>query len=320
MSFDERRWVPAFAGTTACLCLPPLAATSPSARSARCCSCRQRCCWRSSSSIRVATLIGTSLFTVDPENAAAGETFAGFGNYLRAFGDERFWHTTWNTVLYVVVTVPGALVVGLGLALLANRAFAIKWPVRLGLLLPWAMPLVFAGLIFRWFFEYNTGLVNNGLAALGIEPLQWLSSPTLAFCAICDRHRLEGVVVRGARAAGRTAGDSPLALRGGRGRRRVGMAAVRRDHAADARAGDLRRAHLSHDHRDPDLRHSVRDDRRRPGRCDRDARDVHPQDDARLPRLRLRLGARRADVRTIDGRDVGLSPLHAPQRTAATAR
>jgi len=132
----------------------------------------------------VATLIGTSLFTVDPENVAAGETFAGLGNYMRAFGDERFWHTTWNTVLYVVVTVPGALVVGLGLALLANRAFAIKWPVRLGLLLPWAMPLVFAGLIFRWFFEYDTGLVNNGLAALGIDPLPWLSSPTLAFCAI----------------------------------------------------------------------------------------------------------------------------------------
>jgi multiple sugar transport system permease protein len=52
------------------------------------------------------------------------------------------------------------------------------------LLLPWALPLVFAGLIFRWFFEYNTGVVNNWLAALRIEPLQWLSHPTLAFWAI----------------------------------------------------------------------------------------------------------------------------------------
>ena len=83
------------------------------------------------------------------------------------------------------MTVPGSLVVGLGLALLANRPFTVKWPVRLGLLLPWALPLVFAGLIFRWFFEYNTGLVNNWLTAFGVEPLQWLSSPTLAFWAIC---------------------------------------------------------------------------------------------------------------------------------------
>jgi multiple sugar transport system permease protein len=132
----------------------------------------------------VATLLWNSLHTVDPENAVAGETFAGLANYARAFDDERFWHSTWNTVLYVVVTVPGSLVVGLGLALLANKPFTVKWPVRLGLLLPWALPLVFAGLIFRWFFEYNTGVVNNWLIALGLAPLQWLSSPTLAFWAI----------------------------------------------------------------------------------------------------------------------------------------
>jgi len=133
----------------------------------------------------IATLLWNSLHTVDPENAVAGETFAGFANYARAFDDERFWHSSSNTILYIVVTVPGSLVVGLGLALLANKPFTVKWPVRLGLLLPWALPLVFAGLIFRWFFEYNTGVVNNWLVALGLEPLQWLSSPTLAFWAIC---------------------------------------------------------------------------------------------------------------------------------------
>src|SRR4030095_11226657 len=96
----------------------------------------------------------TSLHTVDQNNPQAGETWAGIANYVRAFRDERFWHSTWNTALYIVVTVPGALVVGLGLALLANRPFRVKWPVRLGLLLPWALPLVVAGLIFRWVFEY----------------------------------------------------------------------------------------------------------------------------------------------------------------------
>jgi multiple sugar transport system permease protein len=133
----------------------------------------------------IATLLWNSLHTVDPENAAAGETFVWLENYARAFDDERFWHSTWNTVLYIVVTVPASLLVGLGLALLANRPFAVKWPVRLGLLLPWALPLVFAGLIFRWFFEYQTGIVNDVLVRLSGEPLQWLSSPTLATVAVC---------------------------------------------------------------------------------------------------------------------------------------
>jgi multiple sugar transport system permease protein len=114
-----------------------------------------------------------------------GTPFIGLEHYARALSDERFWESTLNTVLYIVVTVPGAVVVGLGLALLANQPFAIKWPVRLGLLLPWALPLVFAGLIFRWFFEYNQGLVNNALGFFGIGPIPWLTNPGFAFAATC---------------------------------------------------------------------------------------------------------------------------------------
>lgn len=114
-----------------------------------------------------------------------GTPFVGFDNYIRAFSDDRFWHATFNTLIYIVVTVPGAVVVGLGLALLANQPFRIKWPVRLGLLLPWALPLVFAGLIFRWFFEFNVGLVNNIIQWFGGSPLPWLTDPFLAFIGIC---------------------------------------------------------------------------------------------------------------------------------------
>lgn len=133
----------------------------------------------------IATLFVNSLYGVDNANPGAGEHFIGFDNYLRAFEDDRFWHSLWQTIVYILVTVPGALVVGLGLALLANKPFRVKWPVRLGLLLPWALPLVFAGLIFRWFFEYQTGVVNDLLAKLGVEPLNWLSDPVLATAAIC---------------------------------------------------------------------------------------------------------------------------------------
>ena len=133
----------------------------------------------------IATLFWNSLHGVDNANPAAGEQWVGLRNYVNAFQDDRFWSSTWHTLGYIVVTVPVSLVVGLGLALLANLPFRVKWPVRLGLLLPWALPLVFAGLIFRWFFEYRAGVVNDVLARFGVEPLQWLSDPTLAFIAIC---------------------------------------------------------------------------------------------------------------------------------------
>src|SRR5262249_25291181 len=108
----------------------------------------------------IATLFWNSLHSADPTNPQAADLFVGLANYARAFADDRFWNSTLKTVLYIVVTVPGALLVGLGLALLANQPFKMKWPVRLGLLLPWALPLVFARLLFRSFIAYSTGELN----------------------------------------------------------------------------------------------------------------------------------------------------------------
>jgi multiple sugar transport system permease protein len=130
-------------------------------------------------------LIWTSFHFLHLAQPWMGSPFTGLANYSRALGDDRFWDVTLHTLVYILVTVPGAAVVGLGLALLANQPFRVKWPVRLGLLLPWALPLVFAGLIFRWFFDYNVGIVNHLITSLGGRPLGWLTDPTLASLAIC---------------------------------------------------------------------------------------------------------------------------------------
>lgn len=112
--------------------------------------------------------------------------FVGVDNYLLVLKDADFWNATANTVLITLITVPGALVVGLGLALLANLPFRRQWPVRLALLLPWALPLAFAGLIFAWFFHTEYGVVNDVLRRFGErEPTMWLLRPGWAFTAIC---------------------------------------------------------------------------------------------------------------------------------------
>ena len=79
--------------------------------------------------------------------------FLGLANFRDVWNDSTFWNATVNTLLITLITVPGALVLGLGLAMLANLPFKRKWPVRLSLLLPWALPLSFAGLISAWFFQ-----------------------------------------------------------------------------------------------------------------------------------------------------------------------
>ncbi|MBP7243198.1 MAG: sugar ABC transporter permease [Amaricoccus sp.] len=73
----------------------------------------------------------------------------------------------------------------MALALMANLPFRHKWVVRLSLLIPWALPLAFAGLIFAWFFHSEYGVVNDVLRRLGMAPVIWFNSPAWAFTAIC---------------------------------------------------------------------------------------------------------------------------------------
>jgi len=96
--------------------------------------------------------------------------FIGLGNFQAMLDDPVFWETAWNTVMITLITVPGALVAGLILALMANLPFAVKWPVRMSLLIPWAMPLPFVGLIFAWFFHSQYGIVNDVLSRVGCQP------------------------------------------------------------------------------------------------------------------------------------------------------
>jgi ABC-type sugar transport system permease subunit len=136
----------------------------------------------------IGKLIFNSFFDLRLSGAGSGN-FVGVENYALVLADADFWGATKNTVLITLITVPGALVVGLALAMLANLPFKRQWPVRLALLLPWALPLSFAGLIFAWFFHTEYGVVNDILRRLGLmsdsEPMSWLLSPRWAFAAIC---------------------------------------------------------------------------------------------------------------------------------------
>lgn len=134
----------------------------------------------------VGKLIYTSFFDMQLSGGARALEFVGLRNFADALKDKEFWHAARNTLLITVVTVPGALIVGLGLALLANLPFRYKWVVRLSLLLPWALPLSFCGLIFAWFFHTDYGIVNDVFRMLGLrEPTMWLLDPSWAMAAIC---------------------------------------------------------------------------------------------------------------------------------------
>jgi multiple sugar transport system permease protein len=132
----------------------------------------------------IGKLLYNSLFEIRLSGGDAIQ-FVGLRNFADALQDPDVWNATKNTLLIALITVPGAFLVGLPLALLANLPFRVRWPIRLALLLPWALPLAFSGLIFAWFFNTDYGIVNDVLRRLGFAPVSFMLSPAWAFAAVC---------------------------------------------------------------------------------------------------------------------------------------
>ncbi len=131
----------------------------------------------------VLRLVGLSLTNLDLSSGLP-ERFVGLRNYFDLWSDPTFTQSLTTTVILTVVTVPGGMLAGLGLALLANLGFRRKWPVRLALLMPWAMPLAFTGLIFAWFFDGEYGLINGVLRLFGIAGPIWFNSVFWSYFAV----------------------------------------------------------------------------------------------------------------------------------------
>jgi multiple sugar transport system permease protein len=111
------------------------------------------------------------------------ERFVWFQNYLSLISDPVFLNSLKVTVGFVVVVLGLTVILGTALALVLNETFLGRGVLRSLVLLPWAMPGVVNGLMWRTIFDAKTGALNGLLLQLGlIDSYQaWLTSPTGAF-------------------------------------------------------------------------------------------------------------------------------------------
>ena len=108
----------------------------------------------------------------------------GLGNYERMIGDDVFWRSGLNTVVFAAVTVPLTLAGGLGLALLLDRPIRGRTLFRSLFYLPYVLSGVVVALLGRWIFNENLGVVNKLIRAFGGEGIAWQSSGGPAMASI----------------------------------------------------------------------------------------------------------------------------------------
>ena len=127
--------------------------------------------------VPIAYMLTTSFYRLDPIVFNRKWPFVGFGNYVYILTkDPMFWSSMLRTVLFLVYTIIPQLFVGMLLALVLYREFKGKRTVQTILLLPILATPVVISMIWKYFYDYDTGFLNVFLNTLGLEPQTWLST------------------------------------------------------------------------------------------------------------------------------------------------
>jgi multiple sugar transport system permease protein len=140
-------------------------------------------------------IIGLLGFTVYPVLASLYYSFCnysvlkppewvGLGNYYVLAHDEQLRVALKNTVIYAAMSIPIGITTAFLLATLLNQQVKGLAIFRTIFYLPSVVPAVTGAVLWLWILNPLYGLLNNGLAAIGIAGPGWLTDPAWAKFAL----------------------------------------------------------------------------------------------------------------------------------------
>lgn len=117
-------------------------------------------------------------------------TFVGLKNYLDILPKPDFQMAAVRTFYYTALSVAGSVGIGLLMALALNENFRGRSIMRSVVLVPWATSGVVIGIIWKWIYDGQTGVLNGVLYALGIVPeyVPWMSEGVRALTLTAIAH------------------------------------------------------------------------------------------------------------------------------------
>ncbi len=106
--------------------------------------------------------------------------FAGLENYASVLKDPNFHTAMKNTAFYAFLVVPISLLISMLLAWLVFEKIKHKNFFETIFFIPYVTSTVAIGIVFRYFFNTNYGIINYFLALFGIAPVNWLNSVSMS--------------------------------------------------------------------------------------------------------------------------------------------
>lgn len=120
--------------------------------------------------------------------------FIGIDNYTRLLGDPTFWTSFLNSLIFIfamaiVPTALGVLVAAILFDFIAPR-FGTRTSsfMRAMFYLPQILPIAVAGVLWKWMYQPEYGVLNSILDTLGLGALRqnWLGDPDIAIWSVVN--------------------------------------------------------------------------------------------------------------------------------------
>ena len=112
-------------------------------------------------------------------------SFVGLDNYLTMFNDPKMWSSLFNTFSYVIVIVPGTIIISLILAALLNTKIKGRGCFRVVYFIPAITMGAAVAMIWKWMYNSDHGIINAILNELGFDSVNFLTNPNTALLSIC---------------------------------------------------------------------------------------------------------------------------------------
>ncbi|MFD7500962.1 carbohydrate ABC transporter permease [Streptomyces sp. NPDC059850] len=128
-------------------------------------------------------------------NDLTDTSWVGLKNFHAVFADPNWDTVLGNTGLWVIGSIVPQLVIGFALALWLRRRFRFRGVYQALVFFPWAISGFLIGILFRWMFNSEFGVVNDLLQKAGLidEPVAWLADPHKAMIAVLIANTWYGV-------------------------------------------------------------------------------------------------------------------------------
>lgn len=110
--------------------------------------------------------------------------YVGLGNYAQLLQSGEFWNSLKVTGVYAGGMTLLALALGLLVAFLLNRPIRGQAFYRVLYFLPVVTPTVASGVVWRYLFDPTQGVINRGLAEVGLHGPAWLNDPSWALFSV----------------------------------------------------------------------------------------------------------------------------------------